>query len=73
MFSEDHSLAHFVFRMLKKCLSYQFEINIADLLNTEPEVIERKRETEVAQPNPARMNSNDDSSVKPLAKKSRWM
>lgn len=41
-FSRDHSLGHFGFRMHRKCLSYSFELNVIDLLNTEPELFCRE-------------------------------
>lgn len=36
VFSRGSSLGHFIFRMHRKCLSYSFEINAIDLLNTDP-------------------------------------
>lgn len=37
VFSRGSSLGHFMCRMHRKCLSYSFEINAIDLLNTDPE------------------------------------
>lgn len=44
VFSRDCSLGHSIFRMHRKCLSYSFEINVIDLLNTEPDWFGEKRE-----------------------------
>lgn len=44
VFSRGCSLGHFMFRMHRKCLSYSFEINAIDLLNTDPEWFSEERE-----------------------------